>query len=47
MICEAAANKSNVGQIKKVINDVLTEFKVINPEGLACRNGVKLIKPAR
>ena len=46
MICDTAANKQNVGQIKKVITEVVTKFKELNPEALAARNGDKILKPS-
>ena len=45
MICDTAANKQNAGQIKKVITEVVAQFKEMNPEGLAARNGQTVIKP--
>jgi len=45
MICDTASKKENVGKIKKVITQVVAEFKELNPEALESRNGVKTEKP--
>ena len=47
LICETAANKQNAGQVKKVITEVVTKYREMNPEGLAARNGEKVIKPRK
>lgn len=46
ILCDTAADKSNAGQIKKVISEVVAKFKDLNPEALACRNGEKIDKPS-
>ena len=46
MICDKAADKSNVGRIKRVITEATEEFKALNPEGMAARNGEKVLKPS-
>ena len=45
LICDNAANKQNVGQIRKVITEVVEQFRELNPEALTCRNGDKVMKP--
>ena len=45
MICDTAANKANVGKIKKVITEVVEQFKELNPEAMTSRNGEKVYKP--
>lgn len=45
ILCATAADKANAGQIKKVITEVVEKFRSLNPEGLAARNGVKVLKP--
>ena len=45
ILCDTASNKDNVGQIQKVITDVVDKFRELNIEGLQARNGVKVLKP--
>ena len=40
-----AADKKNKGQIKQVIQMAVEQYKKINPDGMACRNGEKFLHP--
>ncbi len=46
LICDTAQRKENVGKIKKVITEVVDEFRDLNPEALAVRNGERVYKPS-
>ena len=45
ILTSTAADKTNVGQVKKVILEATAEFKKLNPIGMACKNGEKFIRP--
>ena len=45
LITQIAADRKNVGQVKKVIVEATAKFKEMNPNGMMCKNGDKFIKP--
>ena len=47
LICDTAADKTKAGQIRTVITEVVNKFREMNPEGLAARNGEKVLKPRK
>ena len=46
VLTEGAADKSNTGQVEKVILEALSHYKTLNPDALECRNGDIVLKPA-
>ena len=46
VLTQKAADKSNYGQVQKVITESVQAFKELNEEALLCKNGDKVIRPA-